>query len=517
MGLLQANKQYNTNPGEGYQYLKNWTWWAGMTLMIIGEVSNFAAYAFTDAILVTPLGALTVVVAAIGSSLFLKERLSFVGKVACALCLVGASIIVVNAPSQKAVSTIQEMQGFVISPGFLAYAGTLIVICVCIIIWVAPRYGAKSMLVYLSVCSLIGSLSVVATQGLGAAIVAQAQGNPQFNQWFLYVLLVFVVGTLLTEIIYLNKALNIFNTSIVTPTYYVYFTSATIVSSAILFRGFGSSNPTVIVTVCLGFLVICGGVILLQLSKAANKVSDTAQLTGDLNDVKAVVDVEKAEEDPGADAIRGALNIRRFSTVRRTSRATNVDAGLTESINLQNRSMRRQDRENRKDGHFFNVPQEWTRRESTIREVPAEEERSSVQFDPSAPVTHIYPPQGSSSGKIDTEDHVEEVDLSRGEVHNPLSPVPVPSFLSAPPTPRYHETLRRGVQKQFSFGRAGRKRLTEEETIGLVESGKREGGMSAENDRDSESDEIDSDTESREEFGDQMASVRHQKGPYDLA
>jgi len=34
-----------------------------VALMIIGEVSNFAAYAFTDAILVTPLGALTVVVA----------------------------------------------------------------------------------------------------------------------------------------------------------------------------------------------------------------------------------------------------------------------------------------------------------------------------------------------------------------------------------------------------------------------------------------------------------------------
>jgi len=60
--------------------------------MIIGEIANFAAYAFTDAILVTPLGALTVVVAylfprcrtddsAIGSSMFLKERLSFVGKV----------------------------------------------------------------------------------------------------------------------------------------------------------------------------------------------------------------------------------------------------------------------------------------------------------------------------------------------------------------------------------------------------------------------------------------------------
>ena len=31
--------------------------------MIIGEIANFCAYAFTDAILVTPLGALTVVVA----------------------------------------------------------------------------------------------------------------------------------------------------------------------------------------------------------------------------------------------------------------------------------------------------------------------------------------------------------------------------------------------------------------------------------------------------------------------
>jgi len=87
-----------------------------------------------------------------------------------------------------------------------------------LVIWIAPKYGTKTMLVYLSVCSLIGSLSVVATQGLGAAIVAQAQGKPQFNQWFLYVLLVFVVCTLLVEIVYLNKALNIFNTSIVTPT-----------------------------------------------------------------------------------------------------------------------------------------------------------------------------------------------------------------------------------------------------------------------------------------------------------
>lgn len=203
-GLLRANMKYNEEAGEGYGYLKNAFWWTGMTLMIIGEVCNFVAYSFTDAILVTPLGALSVVITAILSSIFLKERLSFVGKVGCFMCIVGSVVIVMNAPQQSSVTTIQEMKSFVIAPGFLTYAGIIILSCAFIAFWVGPRYGKKSMLVYLSICSLIGGLSVVATQGLGAAVVTQISGTPQFNQWFLYFLLVFVVATLLTEIIFLN-------------------------------------------------------------------------------------------------------------------------------------------------------------------------------------------------------------------------------------------------------------------------------------------------------------------------
>lgn len=204
VGLLKANEKYHEEAGEGYGYLKNAWWWTGMTLMILGEICNFVAYAFTDAILVTPLGALSVVVTTILSAIFLKERLSFVGKVSCFICILGSVVIVLNAPEQAAVADIQEMQHFVISPGFLSYAGVIILGSVGVAFFVAPKYGKKSMLVYLTICSLIGGLSVVATQGLGAAVLAQINGKPQFNQWFLYVLLVFVIGTLLTEIIFLN-------------------------------------------------------------------------------------------------------------------------------------------------------------------------------------------------------------------------------------------------------------------------------------------------------------------------
>ncbi|KAM0195299.1 hypothetical protein ACHAPQ_003112 [Fusarium lateritium] len=316
VGLLRANEKYHEVAGEGYGYLKNFYWWAGMTLMIIGEILNFVAYAFTDAILVTPLGALSVVITAILSAIFLKERLSMVGKVACFLCIVGSVVIVMNAPHSSSVSDIQEMQKYFITPGFLTYAGLIIVGSVVTALWVAPKYGNKNMLVYISICSWVGGLSVVATQGLGAAIIAWIDGKPQYKEWFLWVLFVFVICTLLTEIIYLNKALNIYNAALVTPTYYVYFTSTTIITSAILFQGFKGTAQS-IVTVVLGFLTICSGVVLLQLSKSAKDVPDAAVFNGDLDQIQTIAEQVQPETEPKADAIRGAAAIVRQISQRR--------------------------------------------------------------------------------------------------------------------------------------------------------------------------------------------------------
>ncbi|EED21821.1 DUF803 domain membrane protein [Talaromyces stipitatus ATCC 10500] len=316
VGLLKANVKYNEEAGEGYGYLKNLWWWLGMTLMIIGETCNFVAYCFVDAILVTPMGALSVVVTTVLSAIFLKERLSFVGKIGCFNCIVGATIIALNAPEQASVTDIQGMQHFVIAPGFLTYAGVIIVGCLFVALWAGPRYGKKSMFVYITVCSLIGGLSVVATQGLGASILAQIRGESQFKHWFLYVLLVFVIVSLLTEIVYLNKALNIFNAALVTPTYYVMFTSSTIATSAVLFQGF-SGSAMAIVTMVMGFLTICSGVVLLQLSKSAKDVPDAAVFKGDLDQIREVGEQEASEIEPKADAIRGAAAIIRRISVSR--------------------------------------------------------------------------------------------------------------------------------------------------------------------------------------------------------
>lgn len=115
---------------------------------------------------------------------------------------------------------------------------------------------------------------------------------------------------------FFQKALNIFNAALVTPTYYVFFTSATIITSAILFQGFKGS-VIAIVTLVMGFLVICTGVVLLQLSKSAKDVPDTAVFKGDLDQIREVAEQEQPESEPKADAIRGtAAIIRRISMSR---------------------------------------------------------------------------------------------------------------------------------------------------------------------------------------------------------
>ncbi|KAJ3474968.1 hypothetical protein NLG97_g9627 [Lecanicillium saksenae] len=316
VGLLKANEKYNEVAGEGYGYLKNFYWWSGMTLMILGEICNFVAYAFTDALLVTPLGALSVVITTVLSAIFLKERLSIVGKVACFLCIVGSVVIVLHAPESSSVGNIEQMQKYAITPGFLTYAGVIIVGSIFTAWYAGPRWGNKNMLVYISICSWVGGLSVVSTQGLGASIIAWIGGQPEYKHWFLWVLLVFVVCTLLTEIIYLNKALNLFNAAMVTPTYYVYFTSTTIITSAVLFQGFKAPAKD-LVTIVMGFLVICSGVVLLQLSKSAKDVPDTAVFRGDLDQIQTIAEQEQPESEPKADAIRGtAAIVRRISQAR---------------------------------------------------------------------------------------------------------------------------------------------------------------------------------------------------------
>ncbi|KAI8847305.1 magnesium transporter NIPA-domain-containing protein [Chytridium lagenaria] len=231
----------NTPAGE---YLKNPLWWSGLLLMAIGEGANFAAYGFVPAILVTPLGAVSVVVSAVLASIFLKERLSFSREGRLRAMPYWLHHHRPPWPTQSQAETLPDFLHFVIQPGFLAYAFISVFVLLYLIYYVAPRYGKENPIVYLSICSILGRLWLFAQK--------------------IYPLMVFMIFTILSEIHFLNKALHLFSTAVVTPVYYVFFTTSTMVSSTVLFRGFPVASVQSGITVLFGFLTIVGGVALLQ-------------------------------------------------------------------------------------------------------------------------------------------------------------------------------------------------------------------------------------------------------------
>ncbi|KAG9218035.1 hypothetical protein CCMSSC00406_0008812 [Pleurotus cornucopiae] len=252
---------------DDHSYLRNATWWAGMILMILGELANFSAYTFAPPILVTPLGALSVLIGAVLASFLLKEELGHLGRLGCTLCLLGSLIIVLHAPEDKPVETVDEILHYAIQPGFLMYCFTVLVFALVMIYAVSPRYGRSNPLVYISICSLVGSVSVMAIKGFGIAVKLTFAGKNQFSHPSTYVFGIVVVVCILVQMNYFNKALDTFSTNVVNPLYYVGFSTSTIVASLILFQGFNTTDATNTVSLLCGFIVTFLGVYLLNFSR----------------------------------------------------------------------------------------------------------------------------------------------------------------------------------------------------------------------------------------------------------
>ncbi|XP_035388176.1 magnesium transporter NIPA2 [Electrophorus electricus] len=278
-GLLRLASNGSMRAGQGgYAYLKEWLWWAGLISMGVGEGANFAAYAFAPATLVTPLGAMSVLVSAVLSSYFLNERLNIHGKIGCILCLLGSTVMVIHAPQEEEVASLKIMGEKLEDTGFIVFAVCIVVSSLVLIFIVAPRYGQKNVLVYILICSVIGSLSVSCVKGLGISIKELFSGIAVLKEPLFWALLICLVICVSIQISYLNKALDIFNTSIVTPIYYVFFTTSVMACSAILFKEWLRMSIDGAIGTVSGFLTIVLGIFLLHAFKDTTFTWDSLPL-----------------------------------------------------------------------------------------------------------------------------------------------------------------------------------------------------------------------------------------------
>ena len=94
------------------------------------------------------------------------------------------------------------------------YSFAVLVFSLVMIYFVVPKYGRTNPSVYISICSLVGSVSVMAVKGLGVAVKLTFSGNNQFTRPATYVFAILVAGCIVVQTNYFNKALDTFSTNV---------------------------------------------------------------------------------------------------------------------------------------------------------------------------------------------------------------------------------------------------------------------------------------------------------------
>ncbi|KAL4230203.1 Magnesium transporter NIPA3 [Mactra antiquata] len=269
LGLLNvANKEGEVRASDGgHKYLLQWKWWLGLFLMFLGESCNLVAFAFAPATLVTPLGALSVIFSAVLASYFLNEGLNLLGKLGCVLCVLGSTVVVIHSPKYTEVQNMHDLLLKVQQPAVLTLAAVFIVSAAIGIIFFAPRWGSSNVVVYVFICSTLGALTVMGCKGVAVAVKETIAGKNEFVNWLTYVMLGIAVINILFQLNFLNKALDTFNTAVVTPTYYVMFTSCVTILSLVLYNEFGQMTIKDIIGDVCGFLTIVVGIFMLNAFK----------------------------------------------------------------------------------------------------------------------------------------------------------------------------------------------------------------------------------------------------------
>ncbi|NP_001089253.1 NIPA magnesium transporter 1 L homeolog [Xenopus laevis] len=264
-GILRARRK-------GTSYLCDIIWLAGTITMAFGQMGNFLAYTAAPAVLVTPLGALGIPFGSILASYLLQENLNFLGKLGCLLCCVGSVVLIIHSPKSDSVTSISELEEKFSNPVFISYLCIVLLMLILLIFWIAPIQGNRSIMVYVGICSLLGTFTVPCTKGIGLVAQEAFASNPTNSRaLYLFVTLLAVLGcSILIQFRYINKALESFDSCIFSAIYYVSFTTLVLLATAILFQEWTKVGAVDSLAIACGFTTMSTGVVLIQMFKEFN-------------------------------------------------------------------------------------------------------------------------------------------------------------------------------------------------------------------------------------------------------
>lgn len=117
-------------------------WWCGFFATLLGEIGNFAAYGFTEASIVAPLGAVSVLMNAFIAAWVLGEGFGLREMFGCGLCIAGGCVIVLSKPATSAEFDVDTFMRYVQEPVFATYM-VMLSAAVLLLVGFQDKYGHR--------------------------------------------------------------------------------------------------------------------------------------------------------------------------------------------------------------------------------------------------------------------------------------------------------------------------------------------------------------------------------------
>ncbi|XP_071952838.1 NIPA-like protein 2 [Antedon mediterranea] len=218
-------------------YTKSRLWWIGIILMIIGEIGNFLAYGFAPATTVAPLGTTTVIANAYIASLYLGEKVRWQDILGTLVIIVGVFLILTFSTTRDDRLDAAQLKQHLTQWSFIFYlAVEAVVFIVCL--YLIKVHLFKHATLYLIPAAILASLTIIGAKAVASMLELSWSGNMQLLYPIFYFMVLLMIVTAVLQVRYVTKAMQEFESTVVVPTNFVFFTISAILAGIFFYQEF---------------------------------------------------------------------------------------------------------------------------------------------------------------------------------------------------------------------------------------------------------------------------------------
>ena len=327
-------------------YWKQRRWLLGFALFLLGNVGDFIALGMASPSIITPLGSVSLISNSIIAYKFLGETYTRRDLLATIVIIAGATVAVLFGAHSSPVLTLDTLLGYYTNGLFLAYIGLVGGLVTALFLTArrlrvvvaqytdgatgdADMVGATSAvpalkylpLIYASIGGLIGSMTVITAKACSGLLQTSIlEKKNQFTSPLAFLIVAAFAFSSASQIHWLNVGLRSADSLFIVPTFYVVWTSFSIIGGLIYYHELGSFHAAQYFLFPMGVLTTFAGVYLLT---SRLRAAPSIDVTDDGEELQLAelgptdrspldIDDDDDDEEDGLDE-DGGVSIRRIS------------------------------------------------------------------------------------------------------------------------------------------------------------------------------------------------------------